>query len=73
MRSSLSCANHSSPCFVTHTLVAAWVVLPCASVPRTISCTSPGVCSSASHSSRPRSSVLPMHKLPISFTSVRLS
>ena len=73
MRSSLSCANQSSPCFVTQTLAAACTGLPAASAPEAISSTWPALLSSASHASRPRASVLPLHSAPRSFTSVRLS
>ena len=73
MRSSLSWANHSSPRRVTHTPVAACAGWPAASLACAISSICPGVSICASHANAPRSSVLPLHSVPSSLISVRLS
>ena len=73
MRSWLSPPNQSSPCRVTYTELAAWILLPVRSVAVTTSSTSPGSDSVVSHNNNPRLSLLPEHTLPRSLTVVWLS
>ena len=73
MRSWFSPPNHSSPCLVTHTEPAACTWRACASRAVTISSISPGCVSFTSQLTMPRASLVPVHTVPRSRVSVRLS
>ena len=73
MRSWSSPPNQSSPWPVTHTEVAAWLLRPSLSAALTISSTSPGWDSWASHCTRPWLSLVPEHTVPRFLSVVWLS
>ena len=73
MRSWSSPPNHSSPWRVTQTLEAAWAGRPSLSEAVTISSTSPGCDSWASHCTMPWASLLPVHTVPMDWSAVWLS
>jgi hypothetical protein len=64
MRSWFSPPNHNSPWRVTHTEPAAWLVRPAASRAVATSSISPACWMEASHNSRPRESLRPVHTVP---------